>query len=143
MRLLAVYLSACYPEEIGKVPRIKPQGHTIPPVIIKSVDDPNIPIDFETRGDLVGVFAFFDNQTNSTYNFSKFYRIGSFKLAQHVRVQRKTAGTGISITHEYESEDGFIVQIFLQSWTGNQWEDENGGAHIIMRGKNTGFSFGL
>jgi|SRR5215204_3313247 len=116
----------------------RPLTHTIPPIIIKSVDEDEIEI--ETKTTLVESAAL-QEEMSAAPLVRKVYTMPKFGQTKCVKIERRDAETGEWETEEYEDTagNGFEVQLWLQYLENGQWIDETFGPHLQVMGTMPGF----
>jgi hypothetical protein len=110
-------------------------GHTIPPIIIKSVEDAPEPIEVESVTTLVENPALHREMSSQL----KLYTMPDFGKTRYVEVFRETA-TGDWESKHYENPYGLEVKMWLQHYTNGQWTFESSGPDLIVEGPSEGFS---
>ncbi|HEX6125515.1 MAG TPA: hypothetical protein VFZ23_09115 [Pyrinomonadaceae bacterium] len=106
----------------------RPRGHTIPPIIIKSVDIGSDPIGIETEEPLEPARSLLQKIEYET----------DFDVTIGVLVElRNTPNQWVQ--YWFEDSSGLDVKIDLQQKDGNQWKDEPGFPHLTIAGKSERF----
>ena len=111
--------------------------HTIPPIIIKSVDDDPDPIEVESPTALVENKLQVEAAAPVAQNV---YTMSTFGKTKYVKVLRKNRGTGVSAPpKEYKNNAGVVVQLWLQHKQGGVWQDELPGPQLVVTGTGPDF----
>lgn len=121
------------------------QSHTIPPIIIKSIDDGTEPIEVESRTTLQESTALTkDADTLTTeedaHVAQSLYTMPGFDKTKYVKVLRKNTTTGVSEPPaEYRNNAGLSVNLWLQHKQFGVWQDEPNGPHLVVAGTMADF----
>jgi hypothetical protein len=111
--------------------------HTIPPIIIRSVDDDPEPIEVESPTTLIESSSFTEPVAPAP---RRAYTKPNFGRTKYVKVLRKNTATGVSAPpEEYKNKNGLVVQLWLQHKQGGTWHDELPGPQIIVAGTANDF----
>lgn len=104
-------------------------GHTIPPIIIKSVDSNLEPVEIELEEELVQDRALLEKVQ---------YKIEGLDLTRWVVVElRSTSGDWVK--YGFGRKRGLEVRLSLQVKQGNQWVTEQGAPHLVIDGRSENF----
>lgn len=109
------------------------RSHTIPPIIIKSIDDEHEPIEIESETALVETTSL-HSQAESSHLAARRYRMPGFGLTRYVEVYFRNTATGQWKRKWYKKNSGLIVNIWLQHKRGGQWHEEPNGPHLVVTG---------
>ena len=135
------------------------QSHTIPPIIIKSIDDGAEPIEVESRTTLQESSSLTSDSASLTYEADtltkeaetltnqaaphvaqSLYTLPGFDKTKYVKVLRKNTATGVSEPpKEYRNNAGLSVNMWLQHKQGGVWLDEPNGPHLVVAGTMADF----
>jgi hypothetical protein len=107
--------------------------HTIPPIIIRSVEEAPEPIEIETENILGETSALTEGAGSSTLS-AKLYRMAGFGLTRYVVVD-----TGSGSPTRYKKNTGLVVKMWLEHKQGNQWLQEPNGPHLVVNGTSVDF----
>lgn len=121
------------------------QSHTIPPIVIKSIDDGTEPIEVESRTTLQESTALTKDADTLTTDeeahvAQSLYTMPGFDKTKYVKVLRKNTTTGASEPpKEYRNNAGLSVNMWLQHKQGGVWQDEPNGPHLVVAGTMADF----
>ena len=110
----------------------RPRSHTVPPIIIKSVDDSTEPIEIETETPLSETPALHGPAGIAPAQL-KLYKMSGFGLTKYVKVWRRN-GSGSWHLESYKNSAGLVVRLWLEHKQGGQWQDEPDGPHLLING---------
>jgi len=111
--------------------------HTIPPIIIKSVDNDPEPVEVESPTTLVESKLLGDAVLPAARNV---YTKRSFGKTKYVKVLLENTVTQVSEPpKEYRNKAGIVVQVWLQHNNGGMWEDDPASPQMVVTGTTLDF----
>jgi hypothetical protein len=116
----------------------RPRNHTVPPIIIKSVDDSSEPIEIETERTLMETPALAGRPGVGADDLN-LYQMSGFEKTEYVEVWWRK-GSGSWHLQPYKNSAGSVVRLWLQNKDNGSWQDEPNGPHLVVNGVAEGWN---